>query len=151
MICRKYKIFNIPKSLVIIKLYRYVCRLHKAYERSFLKGISEVAKTRRKRRHQTRKILLILDVAVESFSGAVLMGKGFYAYGDPLIWQHLFHRMTYCLYGILIPFTFLLNESRVRNTIVNRGWCEGMRSIFYSNAKIRRLQRLSERRGAIYQ
>ena len=47
----------------------------------------------------------------------------------------------FCLNFLPIPVAFLVNEARVRDIIVNEGWIEGLKAIFYSATKIRNLER----------
>ena len=86
-----------------------------------------------------RKMLLVLDYAIE-------LGGGFFMFfvifvGDSIFYQRVLFCAGTFLYGIPIPVAYLLNESRVRNVIVNDGWAKGVKSIFYSNTKIRDMER----------
>ena len=45
------------------------------------------------------------------------------------------------LYSIPMPLSHLLNESRVREVIVEHGWKEGFKALFYSDDKIRNIER----------
>ena len=45
------------------------------------------------------------------------------------------------MYAVPIPLSYLINESRVRDTIIADGWIDGIKSIFYSPEKIRNLER----------
>ena len=84
-------------------------------------------------------MLLVLDYAIE-------LGGGFFMFfvifvGDSIFYQRVLFCAGTFLYGIPIPIAYLLNESRVRNVIVNDGWAKGIKSIFHSNAQIRETQR----------
>ena len=99
----------------------------------------------RKRRHQIRTVLLVLDYAMEFIGGIFLVAVVFV--GDTIF----YHRVLFCIgtfvYGCLIPIAYLLNESRVRTTILDHGWIRGFRSIFYSAATIRENDRKSARQA----
>ena len=87
-----------------------------------------------------RKTLLVLDYAIE-------LGGGFFMFfvifvGDSIFYQRVIFCAGTFLYGIPIPIAYLLNESRVRNIIVNEGWLEGFKSIFLSDRQIRHNDRL---------
>ena len=82
-----------------------------------------------------RKTLLVLDYAIE-------LGGGFFMFfvifvGDSIFYQRVIFCAGTFLYGIPIPIAYLLNESRVRNIIVNDGWLKGIKSIFLSDSQIR--------------
>ena len=57
--------------------------------------------------------------------------------GDTIFYQRVLFCIVTFVYGCLIPIAYLLNESRLRTTILDHGWIRGFRSIFYSAAKIR--------------
>ena len=44
------------------------------------------------------------------------------------------------VYSIPIPMSYLLNEKRVKAAIIQSGWIAGIKSIFYSTEKIRKLE-----------
>ena len=118
-----------------------VCfRLHEKASRN----CSRTAKRReikemKKRRHNLRKVLLTLDYIVE-FVGSVFCGFVYFV-GDRLILQHILLTVGSLIYGIAIPLTHLLNETRVRDVILNQGWIQGFKSIFYSSKKIKQIDR----------
>ena len=45
------------------------------------------------------------------------------------------------VYGVPIPLAYLLNETRVRNIIIQNGWLEGVKSIFHSSERLKQLER----------
>ena len=116
------------------------CRQHAACEQriSISKG-SEATRRNRKRRHQMRNVLLVLDYAIELVGGLFMILVVFV--GDSLLYQRILYCFGTFLYGIPIPLAYLLNESRVRTIIVKEGWKEGFASIFYSPKKIMDLER----------
>ena len=44
------------------------------------------------------------------------------------------------MYSVPIPMSYLLNEKRVKDIIIQDGWITGIKSIFYSTEKIRKLE-----------
>ena len=109
-------------------------------------ALSKDAKKRRKQRHETRKALIVLDYTVETMGGLILLitnvSGTLYQYKSANV---IFNYVALCIavfmYAIPIPLAYLVNESRVRSTILAAGWIEGIRSIFYSSDKIRNLER----------
>ena len=91
------------------------------------------------RRHNLRKVLLTLDYIVE-FVGSVFVAL-VYFFGDQLLVQHILLTVGWLIYGIAIPLTHLLNETRVRDVILSHGWTQGFKSIFYSSKKIKEIER----------
>ena len=61
--------------------------------------------------------------------------------GDSIFYQRVLFCVGTFVYGIPIPMAYLLNESRVRDTIVNHGWVQGFWSVFYSSTHIRENKR----------
>ena len=61
--------------------------------------------------------------------------------GDSIFYQRVLFCVGTFVYGIPIPLAYLLNESRVRDTIVNHGWLQGFWSVFYSSTHIRENKR----------
>ena len=55
--------------------------------------------------------------------------------------QHILLTIGSFIYGVPIPLAYLLNETRVRNIIIKKGWLEGFISIFHSPEKIKELER----------
>ena len=45
------------------------------------------------------------------------------------------------MYSVPIPLSYLINESRVKDTIISSGWVEGFKSIFHSEERIRDIRR----------
>jgi len=124
-----------------VQIYqKYHSRLHAAGEQRFSSGTSNVFAKKRQRRHKVRKTLLVLDYAIE-------LGGGFFMFfavfvGDSIFYQRVLFCAGTFLYGVPIPMAYLLNESRVRNIIVNDGWLRGIKSIFLSDQQIRDYDRL---------
>ena len=118
----------------------FIVRLQENSERNALETtLIQASYRHRKKRHQIRKILLVLDYIVECI-GCLFIFFVFFI-GEKLFLQHVLLSVGTFIYGVPIPFAYLLNESRVRNTIIDEGWAEGFKSIFYSNEKIKQLKR----------
>jgi len=114
---------NMIEFFLYFLIFRYLNRLHAAGEQRFKRATSNVFAQKRKRRHDMRKTLLVLDYAIE-------LGGGFFMFfvifvGDSIFYQRVLFCAGTFLYGIPIPIAYLLNESRVRNIIVNHGWLKG--------------------------
>ena len=110
-----------------------------------------IAKKQRERRHNMRKVLIVVDYIVE-FVGGLFIFFIFFIGENKVSYSLLYQRILFCIgtivYGIFIPIAYLANEFRVRETIVIDGWTEGFKSIFYSRKKIRDLERSASK---IYQ
>ena len=57
-----------------------------------------------------------------------------------LLVQYVAFTLFIILYSIPIPMSYLLNEKRVKDVIIQAGWIAGIKSIFYSTEKIRKLE-----------
>ena len=93
----------------------------------------------RKKRHNIRKILLTLDYGVECI-GCILISLVFFV-GDKFLLQRTLLSFGAFVYGIPIPIAYLLNESRIRNIVLTKGWLKAFVSIFHSSRKIKRIKR----------
>lgn len=96
-------------------------------------------KIKRRKRHQLRKFILALDYIVECI-GCILI-LFIFLIGDQYLLQHVFLTVAIFIYGVPIPIAYLLNETRVRDVIVNKGWIEGFKAIFYSSKRIKQKKR----------
>ena len=99
----------------------------------------ESANVKRRRRHQLRKVLLILDYVAEC-TGCLFIFFVYFVGGEFLL-QHILLSVGMFMYGVPIPIAYLLNETRVRNIIINKGWIEGFKAIFHSDEKIKQMKR----------
>ena len=61
---------------------------------------------------------------------------------DP-IFQYVAFSLWVLNYSCFIPMSYLLNEKRVKDIIIEKGWIEGIKAVFHSSKKIRQLQILS--------
>ena len=61
---------------------------------------------------------------------------------DP-IFQYVAFSLWVLNYACLIPMSYLLNEKRVKDIVIEKGWIEGIKAVFHSSKKIRQLQILS--------
>ena len=102
----------------------------------------------RRRRYIIRLVLIVLDYAVEFFGGSFMLFI-FFVGENKEEYSLLYQRVLFCIgtfiYGIPISIAYLFNEDRVRSVILNSGWTEGFRSIFYCDDKIRNLERQRRR------
>ena len=120
--------------------------MHEATERNLTSERSKTSKAvkRRTRRHQMRKVLLVLDYAIET-TGGVFMFLILFIGENKFHYSLFYQRILFCfgtfLYAVPIPISYLLNETRVRDVIVKHGWKEGFKAIFYSADKIRNFER----------
>ena len=96
---------------------------------------------RRKQRHETRKALIVLDCTVETMVGLILLVTNVLGTLVQYKAAGFIAGFTVLMYAIPIPLAYLVNESRVRSTILAAGWIEGIKSIFYSSEKILNLER----------
>ena len=87
-----------------------------------------------------RKVLLALDFIVECSGGCFIFIVIFVG-DESLLQQHILLTIGSFIYGVPIPLAYLLNETRVRNIIIKKGWIEGFISIFHSPEKIKQLER----------
>ena len=117
----------------------YYFRLHSNAEKNALKSRRESKVNTRKRRHNLRKVLLTLDYGVECI-GCSLISLVFFV-GDRFVLQRILLTLAAFVFGVPIPIAYLLNESRVRNVIISKGWIRAFISIFDSPEKIKRLER----------
>ena len=131
----------------VLNHQNYYSRLHAAGEQRCSNGTTDIFAKKRQRRHKMRKTLLVLDYAIE-------LGGGFFMFfvifvGDSIFYQRVLFCAGTFLYGIPIPVAYLLNESRVRDIIVNDGWLEGLKSIFLSDKHIRDNDRLKIKKSKL--
>ena len=61
---------------------------------------------------------------------------------DP-IFQYVAFSLWVLNYACFIPMSYLLNEKRVKDIVIEKGWIEGIKAMFHSSKKIRQLQILS--------
>lgn len=120
-------------------IFSCILRLHENAESNSLKSKQEGAVNMRKKRHNIRKILLTLDYGVECI-GCVLISLVFFV-GDQFLLQRTLLSFGAFVYGIPIPIAYLLNESRIRNIVLTKGWLKAFVSIFYSSKKIKGIKR----------
>ena len=114
-------------------------RLHDSSEKILDNGSDKESKLRRKRRHQLRIFLLVVDYLIESLGSICIFVVVFVA--DKSLWQHhLLITAGSFLYGVPIALSYLLSETRVRIIIIENGWFQGITSIFQSSEKIKQLK-----------
>jgi hypothetical protein len=93
----------------------------------------------RKRRHKINKILTTLDCVMESVIN-ICQIMVYLIPSKNLLVQYISFTLMIMVYSIPIPMSYLLNEKRVKDAIIQSGWTAGIKSIFYSTEKIRKLE-----------
>ena len=96
----------------------------------------------RKQRCRNNKILIALDFLAETVSNLCQMVVYLIPSNDP-IFQYVAFTLWILNYACLIPMSYLLNEKRVKDIVIEKGWIEGIKAVFHSSKKIRKLQILS--------
>ena len=114
-------------------------RLHESSEKILNSSHDREAKARRKKRHQLRIFLLVLDYVAESI-GSILIFILLFVAKKSLFQQHALTTACSFVFGIPIPLSYLLSEARVRTIIMENGWLQGVKSIFQSSEEIRQLK-----------
>ena len=114
--------------------------MHDSSEKILDDSNDQDARSRRKRRHHLRIFLLVLDYLVECLGGIFIFIVIFVA-DKSLLQQHVMLTIGSFVYGVPIPLAYLLNETRVRNIIIQNGWLEGVKSIFHSSERLKQLER----------
>ena len=115
-------------------------RLHHSSEKILDNSYDLDARSKRKRRHHLRIFLLVLDYIVECIGGTFIFIVIFVA-EKSLLQQHVLLTIGSFVFGVPIPLAYLLNETRVRTTIIQHGWLKGFKSIFLSSERIKQLER----------
>ena len=67
---------------------------------------------------------------------------------DP-IFQYMAFSLWVLNYSCLIPMSYLLNEKRVKDIVIEKGWIEGIKAVFHSPKKIRQLQMQSRQKTVL--
>ena len=67
---------------------------------------------------------------------------------DPIV-QYVAFSLWILNYSCLIPMTYLLNEKRVKDIVIEKGWVDGIKAVFHSSKKIRQMQMLSRQKTAL--
>ena len=93
----------------------------------------------RKRRHKINKILIILDCLIESVVNLCMI-MVYLIPSNNLLFQHISFSFLVMMYSVPIPMSYLLNEKRVKDVIIQKGWIAAIKAIFYSTEKIRKLE-----------
>lgn len=110
--------------------------MHESSEKILDNPNSPDAKLRRKRKHQLRLLLLVLDYIVESLGSIVIFVVVFVA-NKSILQQHALTTFGSFVYGVPIPFSYLLSETRIRVIIIEHGWLQGIKAIFISSGGIK--------------
>ena len=75
--------------------------------------------------------------------GSIAIGFLYFVSNESVWLQYVLGSCCILIYAVPIPISYLINESRVKDTIISSGWLKGFQSIFYSAEKIRQLRRES--------
>jgi len=110
--------------------------LHDSSEKILDNPNSHYAKLRRKRRHHLRLFFLVLDYIVESVGSIVIFIIVFVA-NKSILQQHALTTLGSFVYGVPIPLSYLLSETRIRVIIIENGWFQGFKAIFQSSEGIK--------------
>ena len=102
----------------------------------------------RKQRCRNNKILIALDFLAESVSNLCQMVVYLIPSNDP-IFQYVAFSLWVLNYSCLIPMSYLLNEKRVKDIVIEKGWIKGIKAVFHSSKKIRRLQMQSRQKTVL--
>ena len=81
-----------------------------------------------------------MDYIIETI-GSVFIGIAYFVSNKSIIQEYILGTCCILIYAVPIPISYLINESRVKDTIISKGWLEGFKSIFYSEEKIRHIRR----------
>ena len=111
-------------------------RLFDTSEKSATNDLNAASKTKRKRRHDIRKILLVLAYLIDCSAGVsffciTTVGN------KSMLQERILAAIGFFTYSIPVPLAHLLSEVRVRDTIIENGWYLGLKSIFQTSKAIR--------------
>ena len=111
-------------------------RLFNTSEISATNDLNDVSKAKRKRRHDIRKILLVLAYLID-FSAGVSFFCITTVANKSMLQERILAAIGFFTYSIPVPLAHLLSEVRVRDTIIQNGWYLGLKSIFQTSKAIR--------------
>ena len=111
-------------------------RLFNTSETSATNDLNDVSKAKRKRRHDIRKILLVLAYLIDFSAGVSIFGITTVA-NKSMLEERILAAIGFFTYSIPVPLAHLLSEVRVRDTIIENGWYLGLKSIFQTSKAIR--------------
>ena len=105
----------------------------------------------RRRRHDLRIKLLAISYSVDLSSGLTLFFLTKVGTRS-LFTERMLISLAVFLYSILVPVTYLFSELRVRNVVLEKGWFQGLKSMFATTETIKKENvafRLSQKKVAI--
>ena len=73
--------------------------------------------------------------------GSVFVAIVYFVSNKSLVQEYVLGTCCIFVYSVPIPISYLINESRVKDTIISSGWIEGFKSIFHSEETIREIRR----------
>ena len=98
--------------------------------------LNATSKTKRKRRHDIRKILLVFAYLMDCSAGVSIFCITTVR-NNSIIQERILAAIGFFTYSIPVPLAHLLCEVRVRDTIIENGWYLGLKSIFQTSKAIR--------------
>ena len=112
-------------------------RLFHTSESSSTNDSNTVASIKRQRRHNVRKILLVLAYIIDSAAGLVFFCMTMIG-NNSIFQEQIMVGFLIFTYSIPVPLAHLFSEVRVRNIIIEKGWYLGLKSIFQTTEEIRK-------------
>ena len=122
--------------MFIILTYHCNVRLFFISEFSVTNESNTVARTQRKRRHDIRKVLLVLAYLIDCSAGVSLFCITTVG-NKSILQERILVDLGFFTYAIPVPLAHLLSGVRVRTTIIEKGWYVGLKSIFQTSETIR--------------
>ena len=84
--------------------------------------LSDSSKTQRKRRHTLNILITLLAWLVEFIGGfTIILGSFIFGHGNSVVTLTL-QTLTMLFYFVILPCTFLINEDRWKNAILESNW-----------------------------
>ena len=84
--------------------------------------LSDSSKIQRKRRHNLNILITLLAWLVEFIGGfTIILGSFIFGHGNSVVTLTL-QTLTMLFYFVILPCTFLINEDRWKNAILESNW-----------------------------
>ena len=120
--------------------YSIICsnyRLFHTSECSSTNDSNKVASIKRQRRHNVRKIILVLAYIIDSAAGLAFFCMTMIG-NNSIFQEQIMVGFLIFTYSIPVPLAHLFSEVRVRTIIIEKGWYLGLKSIFQTTEEIRK-------------
>ena len=127
------------------------CRLLERTQKLATTKENVSSRFQRRSRHDLRIKLLAISYAVDISSGFTLFFLTKIG-ARTLFIERMLISLAVFLYSIPVPFAYLFSELRVRNIVLEKGWVQGIKSIFATTETIKNKNvefRLSQKKVAI--